>query len=60
MAVKGLIKSGEYFDSVTLMLVSRDASSLPGVIDAAVVMGTKENKSILESSGMLLPEFKDT
>lgn len=59
MAVKGLIKSGEYYDSVTLMLVSRDASSLPGVIEAAVVMGTKENKSILESSGMLLPEFKD-
>jgi len=59
MAVKGLIKSGEYFDSVTLMLVSRDASSLPGVIEAAVIMGTKENKSILESSGMLLPEFKD-
>ncbi|MBC7194107.1 MAG: acyl-CoA synthetase FdrA [Caldisericia bacterium] len=59
MYVKGLIKSGEYYDSVTLMLVSRDASSLPGVIEAAVVMGTKENKSILESSGMLLPEFKD-
>ncbi len=59
MYVKGLIKSGEYYDSVTLMLVSRDASSLPGVIEAAVVMGTKENKSILESSGMLLPEFRD-
>lgn len=57
MAVKGLIKSGEYFDSATLMLVSKDASSLPGVIEAAVVMGTNENKSILESSGMLLPEF---
>lgn len=57
MAVKGLIKSGEYFDSVTLMLVSKDASTLPGVIEAAVVMGTNENKSILESSGMLLPEF---
>lgn len=57
MAVKGLIKSGEYFDSVTLMLVSKDASALPGVIEAAVVMGTNENKSILEFSGMLLPEF---
>ena len=63
MYVKGLIKSGEYYDSATLMLVSKDASSLPGVIEAAVVMGTKENKSILEDSGMLLPEFvnaKDT
>lgn len=59
MYVKGLIKSGEYYDSVTLMLVSRDASSLPGVIEAAVVMGTKENKSILDASGMLLPEFRD-
>jgi len=41
MAVKGLIKSGEYFDSVTLMLVSRDVISLPGVIDGCCCYGNK-------------------
>ncbi len=59
MAVKGIIKKGEYYDSVTLMLVARDATKLEGVEDAAVVMGTLQNKSILENSGLLLEEFKD-
>jgi FdrA protein len=57
MIVKGLIKKGEYFDSVSLMIVSRELSALNGVKDAAVVMGTQENKSILESAGLMLPEF---
>ena len=58
MIVKGIIKTGEYFDSVTLMIAGRELSSRPGVSDAAVVMGTAENKSILKSSGLLCPEFK--
>jgi len=57
MAVKGKVKRGEYFDSVTLMLAGRDLSGLPGVQDAAVVMGTRENLAILEASGLLCPEF---
>ncbi len=59
MVVKGIIKKGEYYDSVTLMLVARDAAKLEGVEDAAVVMGTEQNKSILETSDMLLDMFKD-
>ncbi len=59
MVVKGIIKKGEYYDSVTLMLVARDATALDGVKDAAVVMGTEQNKSILETSGLLLDMFKD-
>jgi len=59
MAVKGILKKGEYYDSVTLMLVQKDALNIPGVEDAAVVMGTLQNKSILENSGMLLEEFKN-
>lgn len=59
MAVKGIVKKGEYYDSVTLMLVARDATKLEGIEDAAVVMGTIQNKSILENSGMLLDEFKN-
>jgi succinyl-CoA synthetase alpha subunit len=60
MVVKGLIKKGEYFDSVALMLVAKGAAKIEGVEDAAIVMGTAQNKSILEMSDMLLEEFKDT
>jgi FdrA protein len=60
MAVKGVIKKGEYYDSVTLMLVARDVAKLDGVEDAVVMMGTEQNKSILETSGLLIEEFKDT
>ncbi len=59
MAVKGIIKKGEYFDSVTLMLVAREATKFEGVEDSAIVMGTIQNKSILENSGMLLEEFRN-
>ena len=58
MIIKGKIKTGEYFDSVTLMIVGRDISAMPGVQDAAVVMGTKENQAILKSSGLWLSEFE--
>ena len=57
MVVKGMIKTGAYFDSVTLMLVGRELSAKAGVSDAAVVMGTDENKAILQSSGLLCPEL---
>jgi len=59
MIVKGIIKKGEYFDSVTLMTVAKNIAALDDVSDAAIVMGTNENKSILASSVMLLDEFKN-
>jgi FdrA protein len=46
-----------YFDSVTLMRVGKEIAGLAGVADAAIVMGTKANKAILNSSGLLVPEF---
>lgn len=54
----GIVKKGEYFDSVTLMLVAKKIGETKGVIDSAVVMGTLENKSILESSGLMTGEFE--
>ena len=54
----GHIKKGAYFDSVTLMTIGRHVQGLPGVLDAAVVMGTPENRAILAASGLLLPEFE--
>ncbi len=58
MPILGRIKKNAYFDSVTLMQVGKELSGIKGVGDAAVVMGTKSNLGILESSGLLLPEFK--
>jgi len=56
MSVKTLIKTSEYHDSVSLMLVARELSRLEGVKDAAVVMGTEANKSILTDAGLLSEE----
>ena len=53
MTVVGQIRQGAYFDSVTLMRVGKEIATLPGVMDAAVVMGTRSNKAILKSSGLL-------
>ena len=58
MKIAGRIKQGFYFDSVTLMRVGRELSGLPGIEEASVVMATDANKSILDMSGLLLPECK--
>jgi len=59
MTVVGKIKKGAYFDSVALMTVGREISAFDGVVDAAVVMGTRENKAILSGSGLLTPDFEE-
>jgi succinyl-CoA synthetase alpha subunit len=58
MTIKTLIKTSEYHDSVSLMLLARELSKLEGVKDAAVVMGTEANKSILADAGLLTEEAK--
>ncbi|MBU1534366.1 FdrA family protein, partial [Myxococcota bacterium] len=60
MITKGIIKKGEYFDSVTLMIVSRKLSAVEGVADSSIVMGTSENKAILESAGLLIDTFTES
>jgi succinyl-CoA synthetase alpha subunit len=58
LTVKTIIKISEYHDSVSLMLVARELAGLDGVKDAAVVMATEANKSILEEAGLLTDEAK--
>ena len=58
MVVVGHVKKGAYFDSVTLMTVGKALTVMDGVADAAVVMGTRENRSILASSDLLTPELE--
>jgi len=60
MITKGIIKKGQYFDSVSLMMVAKEINKIDGVMDSAVVMGTKENKSILKNSNMLISDFEST
>ncbi len=58
MTVKSIIKTSEYHDSVSLMLVAKELVKFPGVQDASVVMGTESNKALLEQSGLLTKEIK--
>ncbi|MDD2236201.1 MAG: acyl-CoA synthetase FdrA [Kiritimatiellae bacterium] len=60
MCISGKIKKGAYYDSVALMNVGKALAGLPGVVDAAVVMGTRENAGILERSGLWQELFEGT
>jgi len=41
MNVLTIIKKGEYFDSISIMLLAKQISEMEGVSDSAVVMATK-------------------
>ena len=56
MAIKTLIKKSEYHDSVTLMLVARELTKFPGVIDVGVIMATEANKALINEAGLLTPD----
>ena len=47
------IRRGFYLDSVALMRISRAVAALPGVEEAALMIGTPANKEILREAGML-------
>lgn len=53
-----MVLSGEYYDSVTLLQVAQGLLALPGIADAAVVMGTPANKGLLVEAGLLTPEVE--
>jgi FdrA protein len=57
MITAAKVRKGAYFDSVTLMRVAREMTAVAGVVDAAAVMGTDENRRILAASGLSTPEF---
>ena len=58
MITQTLVQSGEYYDSVTLLQVAQGLLALPGIADAAVVMGTPANKGLLVEAGLLTPEVE--
>jgi FdrA protein len=60
MIIKGLIKKGAYYDSVSLMIVSKELNKLEGIIDSSVVMGTPENRALLNAVGLNIKEFNES
>ena len=58
MFIRSVVKRSEYHDSVSLMLVARELSGMEGIQDAAVVMATEANKSILAEAGLLTREIE--
>ncbi len=53
MPIVTRILPSAYYDSVTLMLVARELLAMPGVQDAAVVMGTPANLVLMRDAGLL-------
>ncbi|MFV0368324.1 MAG: acyl-CoA synthetase FdrA [Hyphomicrobiaceae bacterium] len=47
------VRKGFYLDSVALMRLSREIAAAPGIIDAALMMGTPANMAILKTAGLL-------
>ena len=47
------VERGRYLDSVALMRISRRLAALPGVENAALMIGTPANKALLRDAGLL-------
>lgn len=47
------VRKGFYLDSVALMRLSREITAAPGVIEAALMMGTPSNQAIMKNAGLL-------
>ena len=59
-AVKSLVKKNTFYDSLTLMRISKKAAfEIKDVSQAVAVMASDVNKDMLESVGLLTDEIKD-
>lgn len=47
------VRRGYFLDSVALMRISRNVADLPGVEEAALMMGTPANKAIMRDAGLM-------
>jgi len=52
-AIRCAVRPGSYYDSVVLMQLQRALATLPGVLDAGVMMATPANRELLAASGLL-------
>jgi FdrA protein len=54
--IRNRVEKGRYLDSVALMRVSRRVAALPGVENAALMMGTPSNKQLMREAKLLAAE----
>jgi len=50
------VERSRYLDSVALMRLSRRLAALPGIADAALMIGSPSNKALLRDAGLLAAE----
>jgi FdrA protein len=56
VVIKAVIRKNAYYDSVTLMAISKKIEEIDGVVNAVVSMGTEMNKELLQNAGMMTEE----
>ncbi len=59
MKVNSMVKKNAYYDSVTLMIISREMKKIEGVDEVLVGMGTELNVDLVEKLSMLTPELEE-
>ncbi|MGH6689832.1 MAG: acyl-CoA synthetase FdrA [Gammaproteobacteria bacterium] len=59
MAVRAVVRRSYYRDSLVLMHVAEALRALPGVREAAVLMGTPANHELLATAGLATAETRD-
>ncbi len=57
--VKLEVRANSYYDSVVLMLISKELKKIPGVEEALVGMGTDLNKEISRNIGLHSPKLEE-
>jgi len=50
------VRRGVYYDSVTLMQISRTVAAAPGVVAAQVAMATELNLEVIQGMGFTIPD----
>jgi FdrA protein len=53
------VRRNFYLDSVALMRLSRQTAAEPGVVEAALMMGTPSNLEIMANAGLLCPGARE-
>lgn len=53
VVIQSEVRRGSYYDSVVLMQLQKSLASLPGVVDAGIVMATTANLELLAANQML-------
>jgi FdrA protein len=59
MAVHVEVKKNTYYDSVTLMIVTKELNSISGVKEVLVGMGTDLNKELTGNLNLMTPEIEE-